>query len=208
MVRKFKNILETHGLHNEDYEEEEILFADGFVITDDLLPILDCKTRWSSGYFFVKRSVKLRIAIDEIAKEVADLSKKGMNKEDWHILHQVLDLLEEFASITKYIEGSGYPTLSLVVPMYNRLLVMLEDVSQKRHESITHPLIVEGATAGLDKLSSYYDKASPIVMAATFMDPRLKMQYFIENGWNCGGESRDAFQATDENLITGRVRPA
>ncbi|XP_032779204.2 zinc finger BED domain-containing protein DAYSLEEPER [Daphnia magna] len=45
-------------------------------------------------------------------------------------------------------------------------------------------------------------------MAATFLDPRLKMQYFIDNGWDCGGESRDAFQPLDENLITGRVMPA
>lgn len=121
------------------------------------------------------------MAIDEIAKD-KDLRKSKLNKEDWRILHQVLDLLEEFAVITRYIEGSGYPTLFLVVSMYNRLLVILEDVPKNRHESITQPSIVEGASAGLEILSFYYDKTSPIVMAVTFMDPRLKMQYFIDNG--------------------------
>jgi hypothetical protein len=85
--------------------------------------------------------------------------------------------------------------------------MILEDVSQRRHE-FTHNLIVRGAAAGLEKLSSYYHKASLIVMAATFMDPRLKMQYFIDNGWNCWGETRDAFESTDEDLIASRVRPA
>ena len=94
------------------------------------------------------------------------------------------------------------------VVMYNRLLMILEGVSQRRHDLITHNLIVRGATAGLEKLSSYYDKSFPIVMAATFIDSRLKMQYFIDNGWNCGGETRDAFQSTDEDLIASRVRPA
>jgi len=131
-----------------------------------------------------------------------------LNTEDWRTLRQILTLLEEFAIITKYVEGSKYPTLSLVVPLYNRVLVILEDVSQSRHESITHPLIEEGVITGFDKLSSYYDKSSPIIMASTFMDPRLKMQYFIDNGWNCGGETRDAFESTEEDLIASRVRPA
>lgn len=131
-----------------------------------------------------------------------------MNRDEWSVLNQVLEFLEEFATITKYIEGNGYPTLSIVVPMYNRLLTILEDVSQHLHRSISHTLIIKGASAGLEKLSAYYDKASHVVMAATFMDPRLKMQYFIENGWSCGGESRDAFQPIEENLITNRVKPA
>ncbi|KZS13488.1 Uncharacterized protein APZ42_021371 [Daphnia magna] len=44
-------------------------------------------------------------------------------------------------------------------------------------------------------------------MEAPFLDFRLKMQYFIDNGWDCWGESRDAFQLLDENLITSRVMP-
>lgn len=208
-IQKFKNVLESCGLHDEEYqeEEEEMAFPEGSVIAHDLLPILDHTSQWSSTYYFLRRAVKLRPAIDEIAKE-ADLQRNEMYKEDWENLDQVLEFLEEFATITKYIEGSGFPTLSLVVPMYNRLLVILEDVSKGRHESITHSLIVKGAAAGLQKLASYYDKSSPVVMAATFMDPRLKMQYFIENGWNCGEESQDALQAMDKKLITSRVKPA
>ncbi|KAI9557257.1 hypothetical protein GHT06_017080 [Daphnia sinensis] len=206
-IKKFKTILKIYGLNNEEYDEEEIVFAEGSIITNDLLPILDYKMRWSSAFYFVKRAVKLRRTIDEIAKD-ADLRRNETENEDWDILSEVLEFLEEFATITKYIEGSGYPTLSLVVPMYNRLLTILEDVFQCRHRSIQHPLIVSAAVAGLEKLSSYYDKASPIVMAATFLNPRLKMEYIVDNGWDCGGESQDAFQPLDENLITSRVRPA
>ncbi|KAK4006654.1 hypothetical protein OUZ56_011812 [Daphnia magna] len=44
---------------------------------NDPLPILDCKTRWSSAFYFVKRAVKLRRAIDEIAKDT-DLRRNEM----------------------------------------------------------------------------------------------------------------------------------
>ncbi|KAK4005814.1 hypothetical protein OUZ56_010938 [Daphnia magna] len=132
--------------------EEEIVFAEGSCFTNDLLPILDCKTRWSSAFYFVKRAVKLRRAINEIAKD-ADLRRNEIENEDWYILSEVLEFLEGFATITKYIKGSGFPILSLVVPMYNRLLMILEDFSQSRHTLIKQPLIVTAAATGLEKLS-------------------------------------------------------
>ncbi|EFX79622.1 hypothetical protein DAPPUDRAFT_244801 [Daphnia pulex] len=56
-IQKFKKILKSFGLQNEAYEPGEIVAStDGAVITGDLLPILDVKTRWSSAYYFVKRS--------------------------------------------------------------------------------------------------------------------------------------------------------
>ena len=84
----------------------------------------------------------------------------------------------------------------------------MEDVACGNYAKTNHVLIVSGAQAGLDKLAKYYDKASPVLMAAAFMDPRLKMTYFVENGWDFGGAIMDEFQGTGENLISGRVRPA
>ena len=93
----------------------------------------------------------------------------------------------------------------MVVPLYSKLLDYLEDTAKDANQI---QKIVKGAQAGLDKLSSYYDKASPIVMVATFLDPRCKMNYFVVNGWNCG-RSQDPFASSEtEDLITTRVRPA
>ncbi len=119
-------------------------------------------------------------------------------------LRDLVTFLEEFAQVTTYIEGSEYPTLSLVVPMYNQLLDLLEDVSRDKKKN---PLVVQGAAAGLQKLFAYY-KSSPLVMAATFMDPRCKMQYFVDHGWNSGGQTTDAFSDLEEDLISARVKPA
>ncbi|KZR97725.1 Uncharacterized protein APZ42_007241, partial [Daphnia magna] len=89
--------------------------------------------------------------------------------------------------------------------MYNKLLDLLEKVSTDRRK---HPLIQKGAQAGLRKLSSYYDKSSPLVMTATFMDPRCKINYFLVNGWNVGAELTNSYSSLDEDLISTRVKPA
>ena len=88
--------------------------------------------------------------------------------------------------------------------MYNKLLDNVEEVIRQQK---AHHLIIKGAEAGFNKLSSYYDKASPIIMAATFMDPRCKLHYFVSAGWRVAGEIDDSYAGTDENLIVTRVRP-
>lgn len=205
-IQKFKKILKDLciELNDLEYEREELFAAGEDIINSDLLPILDCPTRWSSTYFFLKRALKLQAAINEIAKD-QDLRKNELQQEEWDILKEVFNFLESFAFITTYVEGTSYPTLSLVVPMYNKLLDLFEEVSR---DDTKHTLIQKGAKAGLDKLLSYYDKSSPLIMTATFMDPRCKMNYFIANGWNVGGELADSYAPSDEDLILTRVKPA
>uniref|UniRef100_A0A0P6EU04 Zinc finger protein n=1 Tax=Daphnia magna TaxID=35525 RepID=A0A0P6EU04_9CRUS len=202
-IQKFKTVVTECELESLDYEEDEIFCFEGAIIPDDLLPVLDCPKRWSSTYFFLKRGLRLKPAFDKIAED-QEFRKNLLGEEEWLSFRQMFSFLEEFTLVTTYIEANQHPTVSLVVPMCNRLLNLLEETSQ---DPSNHPLLVKGAAAGLLKLSAYYDKASPVVMAATFMDPRCKMQYFIDNGWSCGGETVDAFDGIEENLITSRVKP-
>ena len=112
-----------------EYEEAEIAnFSEETVVdlTEDLLPILDVGTRWSSTFFFLKRAIRLRRPIDEMAANV-DLRANELNDHDWSVLNDICHILKEFADITTIVEGSLYPTLSLVIPMYNRLMTSLED---------------------------------------------------------------------------------
>ena len=124
-----------------------------------------CTNTLELNLFFLKRALKLRTSIDEIAKE-QDLRKYEIHNSEWDILKEIFSFLEEFALITTYIEGCDYPTLSLVVPMFNQLLDILRDVSK---DTSKNPLVMQGAAAGLQKLLNYYDKTSPIALAATFL---------------------------------------
>ncbi|XP_045029823.1 uncharacterized protein LOC123472419 [Daphnia magna] len=168
------------------YEEEEVLLStlNGVVITGDLLPILDDQTRWSSTYYFLKRSLRLKNAINEIAKDW-DLRKNELQPGEWEIVKEIFEFFKSFAIITTYIEATKYPTLFLVVHMYKSFWISSKKC-QRTEENIS--LIQEGAQAGLKKLSSYYEKSSPLVKTATFMDARCRMNYFLVNDWNVGAE--------------------
>ena len=201
----FQKKLKDCGFDDEElqYEGEELIAAQEET-QPDLLPIMDCPTRWISTYTLLKRAIKLRRAIDDIATD-SGLRKHELHDGDWLVLNDVFSFLEEFAQITTYVETSQYPMLSLIVPMYNKLLTFLEDVA---HDKKKPALVVKGSKAGLRTFSTSYDEASPVMMVATYLDPRCKMQYFIDHGWNDGGQIDNAFHGTEENLINTRVKPA
>ncbi len=94
--------------------------------------------------------------------------------------------LKEFYTVTTFIEGSKYPTLSSVVPLYNSLLVFLENwAANEKNSAETRA----GASAAIDKLSEYYNKLSPTYLVASVLDPRIKLHYFKKNGWDVGDDS-------------------
>ena len=103
--------------------------------------------------------------------------------------------------ITTYVEGTKYPTLSMVVRMYNRLLILNEDIF---NYSTKNALVRKAACSGLAKLSHYYDKSSPLVMTATYLE--CKMNDFIQNKWDEGGELDNAFNSIYPIKNRPRVR--
>lgn len=92
-----------------EYEEDETFNFSDVVIPTDLLPIMDCPSRWNSTYFFLKRVLKLRHPLNENAKE-HELRKYEMEVDEWEVLREIFLFLKDFALITSYIEGSNYPT--------------------------------------------------------------------------------------------------
>lgn len=79
------------------------------------------------------------------------------------------------------MEGSKYPTLSTVLPLYNTLIDFAEDwPKDTTHAKET----IEGANAAKDKLLEYYVKTSETHVVSIVMDPRLKLDYFDDNNWD------------------------
>ena len=77
--------------------------------------------------------------------------------------------------------GNQLPNAFLGGPyIYNNILDLLEKDSTDQKK---HPLIQKGEHARLNKLSLHYDKSFPLVMTATFVDPRCKMNFF----WSTSG---------------------
>ncbi|CAJ0862930.1 14314_t:CDS:2, partial [Entrophospora sp. SA101] len=70
------------------------------------------------------------------------------------------------------------PTLGRSVPIYNYLIDLIEDFLELQHPED----ICSAAEKAKDKLQKFYPTSDGLVyIVATIMDPRLKMQYYIDN---------------------------
>lgn len=165
----------------------------------NLLSQLDVPTRWSSCYHMIKRCIVLQKGLDFVTANLKELRQYELAEEEWNLLSEIVNFLEPFAVTTKYIEGFKYPTLSLVIPLYNKLMDTTEDLSMDFTKSTESR---RAARLAFDKLINYYDKTTPLYLVATVLDPRLKLVYFQQNGWEEGDE-----RSGGDNLIETRVIP-
>jgi len=159
-------------------------------LPESLSPLLDVPTRWISTYWMIKRALRLRQSLDFIAANEKDLSELQINESEWNIIAICLEFLEPFAVTTKEMESAAYPTLTVVIPLFNALITHIEDWGSGNH---IHPKeTIDAAKAAQAKLLKYYHKTTDAYVMALMLDPRLKMDYFQDNNW-------------DEDVIVGEI---
>ena len=167
--------------------------------TEMLLPALDVANRWSSLYLMIDRALVLRRTIDYTATIEEELRDHEMTFHEWECVSEVLEFLHPFAEITKHIEGEKCATLGSVVPLYNSLIDFVQDWDMKEGHTLETK---RAAQAALRKLKEYYNRLTPVYIISTVMDPRLKLDYFLRNGFSEG-----SVQSNGENLIDTRIKP-
>nr|CAG8461740.1 12919_t:CDS:2 [Entrophospora candida] len=96
-------------------------------------------------------------------------------------LKRLKNLLECFQKATLEMSKSSYPTLGSSVPVYNYLIDNIEDfLDEKQHLND----IVTAANRAKDKIQKYYPTLDGLVyVIVTIIDPRLKMEYYNDNGF-------------------------
>ena len=65
---------------------------------------------------------------------------------------EAIDFLDSFEQVSMVMEGYKYPTLSLVVPLYNQLMSDLKACSENSQKTIA---VRAAALAAYDKLNKY-----------------------------------------------------
>ena len=186
-LRFCTTLLEIDGITADDEEKMEWL-----------LSTVDVVTRWSSLYLMIEKALALRRAIDFVTA-IEELREHGMTSNEWQSLSELLELLHPFSVVAKLIEADKYANLCSVVPLYNTLLDFLEDWIVKEGHTIETR---RAARAALRKLKEYYNRLTPVYIISTVMDPRLKLDYFLRNGFSEG-----SVQSNGENLIDTRIKP-
>ena len=99
--------------------------------------------------------------------------------DNWAIFEQTKNFLELFQETTTMVSALTYPTLSITVSLYNVLIDHLEDINNRNDIDLN---IQEAAKICWEKIE-YYNKTNKTYMLAVILDPRFKMQYYEDNGW-------------------------
>lgn len=142
-------------------------------------PKLDCSTRWNSTYFLIQRALRLRAALTVQFEQL----KLPLDDEDWKSFTELDAFFNRFDKATNLCCADKYPTLSLVVPIYNVLMNQLSAFIHA-HKDKTTP-ISRRVAAGevlrcLKRIVHDRDRG-----------PRLKLQYYDKN-------SGDGHQSSNE----------
>jgi hypothetical protein len=139
---------------------------------------LDVCTRWNSTHDMIVRALELCGPLDAMAGLDLHLFKYKLTAEEWQLLE---DSRKIFRRASKYLSATSHPTLATAVPVYNFMMDELEDY----RDTSGCPDTLKAATdAAIGKLKVYYSKTgAEIYPVATILDPRFKLRYYCDHGW-------------------------
>jgi hypothetical protein len=176
----------------------------------------DIDTRWSSTFFMVDRVIELRLVrpffranadIMELncfqaINAFFDLDKYkdfdfsyNMSEEQYAVLHDIRQFLHVFHVVQELVSAEKTPTLSIILPMYETLVTMLEDLKK------VLPVISGAIAASQAKLQEYLQKSrgttaytaaigtslrTPrgleiLIIAFTVINPTMKLEWLRKN---------------------------
>ncbi|KAK4037661.1 hypothetical protein OUZ56_029692 [Daphnia magna] len=83
----------------------------------------------------VERSLSIRKGLEEVTARNRDLRDLDLSDAEWALVKEAMEFLEPFALITKHVEAFKYPTLSSVIPLFNKLMDDMEEWSSNTRHS-------------------------------------------------------------------------
>ncbi|CAA7268998.1 unnamed protein product [Cyclocybe aegerita] len=178
---------------------------------DDLLLLvghLDCIGRSLSGSFEKgtkqeageKRSKALRFleqypAVKKMIEENSDMAAHEFSDMDLEVLRHIFHFLHYFHVIQEIVSGERTPTLSIVLPMYEKLITMLRDLH------LDLPQIAHAIDAFISKLEAYLkvSRRTKVYALAMVLNPMIGFQW-IEKNWS-SDEYQAAYKAVHDALL-------
>ncbi|KAJ7790430.1 hypothetical protein B0H14DRAFT_2396434 [Mycena olivaceomarginata] len=111
----------------------------------------DVETRWSATFLMGDRVLEQYLAIDKFlnAPEQEDIAHHSFDAMTLRVLQDIRRFLEIFHLVQEIVSAEKTPTLSVVLPLYEKLIVMLNDLAKELGE-ISHAI-----KASVEKLEEY-----------------------------------------------------
>ncbi|XP_062589157.1 E3 SUMO-protein ligase ZBED1-like [Saccostrea cucullata] len=113
---------------------------------------MDVRTRWNSAYDMISRFLKMQVAIfatlksKELGKE-REAELKSFHDDDFTLAEEVVQLLKPFKDITTLLCSEKSPTLSIILPLHDKLLDKLreqnDDTPTKMRSAVYSDIVLE-----------------------------------------------------------------
>ncbi|KAJ7667875.1 ribonuclease H-like domain-containing protein [Mycena polygramma] len=144
----------------------------------------DVETHWSATFLMIDR------VLEQYQEEIAHHSFDAVSLR---VLQDIRRFLEVFHVVQEIVSAEKTPTLSIVLPMYEKLIIMLNDLA-KDLDVISHAI-----KASVDKLEEYLSlsRRTKIYTLAMVLNPTIKLAW-IRKHWNTGDyiAAKDSLRAS------------
>ncbi|KAJ6506004.1 hypothetical protein DFH09DRAFT_943442, partial [Mycena vulgaris] len=188
LARSLVTACRASGQRRDDFEEtiEKGNENGGWGEPPELLRVVgllkDVDTRWSSIFLMVDRLLELYQAIDALLNldKYSDLSYMLLSDLELQVLRDVRQFLQVPHVVQELVSAEKTPTLCIVLPLYERLILMLRDLERQL------PKLGHAISAAIRKLEEYLalSRRAPIYALAmgrqrrpTFRIARAHLHY-------------------------------
>ncbi|GBC16343.2 zinc finger BED domain-containing protein RICESLEEPER 2-like [Rhizophagus irregularis DAOM 181602=DAOM 197198] len=132
------------------------------------VPLSDCTTRWNYTFYMIDRALEIKPLLAHLISNLTSLSNNWPNEEEWNILTILADLLAPFASVTRVISASSYPTIGEVKLLFEGIRMHL---NQSRGENF----ILQDQVDEMNRVfTNYFDEINEALHVPAFFDPCYK----------------------------------
>ncbi|KAJ7157079.1 hypothetical protein C8R46DRAFT_873629, partial [Mycena filopes] len=157
LARSLVTACRASGQRRDDFEQviENGNNSGGWGEPPELLRIVgllkDVDTRWSSIFLMIDRVLELYQAIDAFLAldKHADISYLALSGLELSVLRDVRQFLQIPHFVQELVSAEKTPTLAIVLPLYERLIIMLRDL-KRRLPKLSHAI-----SAAIRKLEEY-----------------------------------------------------
>jgi len=181
-LKNFKNELETlrsfvSKTRNSSKKTQEFKNLCQLLKVQFSKPKIDVIIRWNSTLEMIEWGLEFRDVINYAISKIDEFKMFRFTENDWKIFENLKKILEPFKSATQVISGSEYVTSSIIILLFDNILIpnLISLESQ-------NPKILGMRNLMVEKLKKYepYLKNDAAVLSTVF-DPRFKLSNFDDD---------------------------
>ncbi|KAF5309470.1 hypothetical protein D9619_012446 [Psilocybe cf. subviscida] len=200
-VRHFTNSCRSSGQRREQFHNVRIAgnlaggWGENGKIIREIGPINDVETRWDSTLNMTDRFFEIYPVIERLISENDDLAHFAFSEIELQVASDIRRFLLVFRRVQQCVSAEKTPTLSIVLPTYEKAITMLKDLR------FSPPKLTSAINESITKPEEYLaiSRKTKIYVLAMLLNPGYKLKW-IDDNWSSDA-SKLARQSVSDSLL-------